>query len=258
MDTQHQAGIEEHQEPEDVVETRSTLETRMERVEAMLETLIGRQDTSLRASAEPEGEQRAQETSGFQGRTLITGAISTANLLIGDTGFQAPIDTFNANLAPVRLQLGISEASTPATVAISNAAPSPLGMSSHVRIEGRKHPFPSQGEYDSYLKFFFDDINPCHLCVNEADFRIRSERLVTSLRGGGRFDRVLLALHYIMFSLGDILRDVSPPGSVRRLPGWKWYLAAEALVGKRKSCGRANLTLIQFLIFEVRFRTSES
>jgi hypothetical protein len=201
-----------------------------------------RQDSSLRASAEPDAEQSGGNTIDCQ----------------GDTAFQAPIDTFSANLASVRLQLGLpeqgSQPPTPAT-AHHHESPnlsirSPTNSVPKIRVGLRNLPFPTQEEYRRYIRFLFDDINPCHPCVNEAEFEARSEKLLANLHRSS-VDTGFLALNYIVFACTDILTSVSTSEQKSALPGWQWYLAADSLVGKRKFGGRANLTLIQFLIFEV-------
>ncbi|KAF2104989.1 hypothetical protein NA57DRAFT_51776 [Rhizodiscina lignyota] len=222
---------------------RSRWELRLERVETMLEKILAslRQDSSLRASAEPEAEQSGANAVDFQ----------------GDTAFRAPINTFNANLASVRLQLGLpeqqSQPPSPATVnpheSPHQSIRTPTNSLSKIRVGLRSLPFPTQEEYRRYIKFFFDDINPCHPCVNEADFEVRSEKLLSSLHRGP-IDTGFLALNYIIFACTDILTNITPSEQSNVLPGWDWYLAADSLLGKRKFGGRANLTVIQFLIFE--------
>lgn len=65
-----------------------------------------------------------------------------------------------------------------------------------------------------------------------------------------RRDSCFLALHYIIFAVADMLVDISAPEDRPRTPGWKWWLAADELVGKQKISGRGDLSLVQFLVFE--------
>lgn len=119
-----------------------------------------------------------------------------------------------------------------------------------VRIGKRSLPFPSQEEYARYLDFIFEDINACHPCLNENDFRSKCGALLTTRTMEPR-DACLLATNYILFACADILTHVGPIEKNKPLPGWQWYAAADELMGKRKTSGRADLSLIQFLVYEV-------
>lgn len=121
---------------------------------------------------------------------------------------------------------------------------------STIRVGSSKLPFPNPTEYTAYIEFFFDDINPCHPCANEADFRRRSEKLCA----GSSVDNsevCFLALNYIIFACADVLLGISTSGKQRAPPGWQWYLAANELVGGRKVSGRGDFSLVQFLVYEV-------
>lgn len=177
----------------------------------------------------------------------------------GDTAFKAPVNAFNANLAPLRERLGHQESISPSnhdkrsphlsshsTVAESGSA-EPLIT---VRFGSHYLPFPGPAEYLRYRTFFFDDINPCHPCVNEADFNAKCQKLlVTGVINSA--DACTLALNYIIFACTDILRDTSPAQEKSRLPGWRWYHAADELMRMRKLSGRGDLTLVQYLVYEV-------
>ncbi|GAB7360902.1 hypothetical protein MBLNU230_g0888t1 [Neophaeotheca triangularis] len=236
------------------VEGGATLDARVERLEHAMQAVVERLDGESNdriASVEVDG----RPTKSYQNYQ-------------GDTAFQAPIETFNASLAPVKQQLGLpptnSTKTSPksATHGQQTAEPSP-GMAEHrdttsneaeIRIGAKILPFPQVHQYHWYLNFFFDDINLCHPCVNETDFRSRSERMAMS-SSLDRRDSCFLALHYIIFAVADILVDVSTPDDKPRSPGWKWYLAADELVGKQKISGRGDLSLVQFLIFEAFYLT---
>lgn len=198
---------------------------------------------------------------GFKVRLHINHTSSNESHVLdtGESTFQAPLDVFNNNLAGVRAQLGFSPNAESHVSTTSPAQPSPEAFStpnggftsqrlSTIRVGSRKLPFPSEDDYRRYIEFFFDDINACHPCVNEADFRARSEKLLTI--AGPNIDTHLLALNYSIFACTDILVDMSPNDQMRQPPGWQWFLAADSLVGKRKFGGRASMTLIQFLVFE--------
>lgn len=180
----------------------------------------------------------------------------------GDTAFETPLEAFNANLAPIKLQLGIPtrssrDASSPISTArayhtsISKPAPRPVQETlSSIRVGARTLPFPSPVKYAEYIDFFFDDVNPCHPGLNEAEFRTRSERLLKN-DPIDRSEICFLALNYIIFASVDMLLDVQPVTERGRLAGWHWFLAANELVGKRKASGRGDLCMIQLLMFEV-------
>lgn len=128
--------------------------------------------------------------------------------------------------------------------------------SSKIRIGSRTLPFPAPNAYRSYLDFFFQDINACHPCINEADFRSRSDKLISSNRLDPR-ESLFLALHYIMFACADVLIDFARPEDMRPCPGWNWYQAADELIGRTKFSGQGDLSLIQFLILEAFYLTHQ-
>jgi hypothetical protein len=135
-------------------------------------------------------------------------------------------------------------------VPIASSSGSSREPASTIRVGARSLPFPSRVEYAKYIDFFFEDINPCHSVINESEFRIRSNKLL-AIESVGRSDVCFLALNYIIFASSDLLVDTTPATEKSRLPGCQWFLAANELVGKRKISGRGDLSLIQFLMFEV-------
>ena len=189
--------------------------------------------------------------------TAISVCITNTGIT-GDTAFQAPLDTFNANLAPIRERLGYQDSASSSTHDQGShvaSCSSPTESSSSKPLEtiscGRRHlPFPDKAEYTRYLDFFFNDINPCHPCLNEADFRHRCRSLLME-RTVDSTEVCFLALNYILFACTDILVHVSPTQERGRLPGWRWYLAADELMQKRKISGRGDFSLAQFLVYEV-------
>jgi len=176
----------------------------------------------------------------------------------GDTAFNVPVDVFNANLAPLREQLGCQDVSFPSRQNVSSPS-TPHALSLHsigrhqedtIFLGHRRLPFPSPADYMRYLDFIFDDINACHPCLNEAEFRSKCEPLITR-RSVGPSESCLLAINYILFACADILRYTGPMSLATCLPGWRWYLAADDIMGNRKINGRGDLSLIQFLVYEV-------
>ncbi len=134
------------------------------------------------------------------------------------------------------------------------AIPSPSGSGnesvSSIRVGNRTLAFPLPSDYSKYLDYFFKDVNASHSCVNESDFRRRSDKLLLS-SSVDIGDICFLALNYIIFACCDILPAVVTVTDRKRLPGWQWFLTADELVGRRKMGGHGDLTLLQFLIFEV-------
>ena len=139
---------------------------------------------------------------------------------------------------------------SPAAPARSSASAPPV-TASNIRICSESLPFPDEHSFVGYIDFFFLDINPCHPCVNESDFRKRSSDV---LHKGElkRSDSCFLALHYIIFAVADVLRDFRAQGQRGVSPGWRWYQIAEGLIGRHKYSGQGDLCLIQYLTFEVQ------
>ena len=180
----------------------------------------------------------------------------------GSTDFQAPVDAFNADVASLREQLGYQE-STPRTSWQHDGSDAPLGSTSSrtvssieslprssIQFGGKSVPFPSQAEYIRYLDFVFEDINACHPCLNEHDFRSKCRALQTT-RILESSDTCLLATNYILFACTDILTDFGSNRESAPQRGWQWYVMADELMAKRKITGRGDVSLVQFLVFEV-------
>lgn len=167
----------------------------------------------------------------------------------------------NVNLASIKDQLNLPKSSsTHSRPLISETGvryiptislPRPIKEpASTIRVGARDLPFPGEIQYAKYIDFFFEDINPCHSVVNEPEFRTRSKRLLAA-KSVDVSDICFLSLNYIIFASADLLVEMTPAMEKSRLPGWQWFLVANELVGKRKISGRGDLSLIQFLMFEV-------
>ncbi|VUC29049.1 unnamed protein product [Clonostachys rosea] len=215
------------------------LDARMRQMENALQTLI---QIIPRGTERPNVDlQETDEDGGFQ----------------GDTTFNAPVDAFNARLASLREQLGYSDTSSPSRRSDNemtlNSASTVTGagdeLADNIRFGSRTLPFPSSPEYARYLDVFFNDINPCHPCINEPQFTSKCQK-IKSTRAVDPQDACLLAINYIIFACADILTELSPVQQTRSVPGWKWYLIAEDLMNKRKLTGRGDLSLIQYLVYE--------
>ena len=233
------------------------IEARVQRLEVARQAVTERLDCGEQAKwdHDPEPEQEAESEPTEQPRSFQ-----------GDTAFRSPVNTFHASLSHIKQSMGITNdlnaaADSPASTRASRPSEVPSCLRreqsfSQIRIGTKSLPFPSAVDYRTYLDYIFDDINPCHPCLNEGDFRARSARML----GASPLDRresCFLALHFILFACVDILRDVSGPDDSRPSPGWRWYQAADELVGKSKFHGVGDLSLIQFLLFEAFYLTHE-
>lgn len=232
------------------------IEARVQRLEVAMQAVTAHLECGEQAKWDQEIEPETEPESG---------PVEHPKSFQGDTAFRSPVNTFHASLSHIKQSMGIvndfdaatdssasTRASRPSEVSSHRKGPS----SSQIRIGAKTLPFPSGADYRSYLDYIFDDINACHPCLNEVDFRARSERML----GASPLDRretCFLALHFILFACVDILRDVSGPDESRPSPGLQWYQAADELVGKSKFHGVGDLSLIQFLIFEAFYLTHE-
>lgn len=229
------------------------LEARVQQLEFAMQAVTERLDYGDRARSEHEHEaehEPADQPKSFQ----------------GDTSFRSPVNTFHQSLSQIKQSMGITTdlttgAESPASTRTSRPSEVPSSLrreqsSAQLRIGTKTVPFPNPPDYRDYLDYIFEDVNACHPCLNEGDFRARSAQML----GAPVLDRresCFLALHFILFACVDILRHVSGPEDDGPPPGQKWYQAADELVGKSKFHGVGDLSLIQFLIFEAFYLTHE-
>ncbi len=213
-----------------------------------METLISlRSGGSLRMSVEPE--QVGGDAEDFQGAPPLFPFSLPNHVQIRRNGLSSTHRSFQCQ-SRIRQTSARPPKPTVRPHPMSSTSGSSREPVSSIRVGSRKLSFPTLVEYARYIDFFFEDINPCYSCVNEADFRARSERLFadSSVDPG---ETCFLALNYIIFACSDVLLDVAPAGRRSRLPGWQWFLASDELMAKRKVSGRGDLSLIQFLLYEV-------
>lgn len=211
-----------------------SMEARMARIEGMMETLI--QERTMGST--PRGSMERDDTA--------------SDIILGDAPVQAAGDIFNPSLAQARHSSFKLESPERPRLSTSGASPSSSADSNvTIRLGSKSLVFPNPADYQKYIDFFFADLNPYYPCINEADFRIRSERtLATSMIHNN--DATLLALNYMVFACSDIAVDVSPQATANSKPaGWHWFQAAADALGKRELNGRGDLTFIQYLILEV-------
>ncbi|KAF4547899.1 Transcription activator of gluconeogenesis-like protein 2 [Elsinoe fawcettii] len=215
------------------------LGTRVEDLEhkyQRLETILARHGLSDEdsESVRDGDDYTDRETLSFQGESALMPTITSleANLQLSPESRQIP---------------GRSEPPTPR--ASHSNRPTTTNNEKTDLLGAGNLPFPSKATYDSHVQFFFEDVNPCHPCVNEADFHHRARRLKLGSPVLPK-EVCFLALNYIIFACVDFLRasDAEVPG--QHFPGWKWYLAADRLVGKKKTSGHGDLCLIQYLVYE--------
>ncbi|KAK5747137.1 hypothetical protein LTR17_000270 [Elasticomyces elasticus] len=179
----------------------------------------------------------------------------------GETALHTPAHAFTENVQQIKERMGIPDGidKSPRTVVSPQMTlHDETSITSQVQVQlgSRKLPFPDQQSYNDHLDFFFEDFNPCHPCVNEATFRSRSDRMLAR-REVQKNETCFLALHYVIFALADIWRDVSLLEK-RALPlGRRWYKHADDLVGKIKYSGHGGLSLLQYLVFEALYLTHE-
>ncbi|OAF99922.1 uncharacterized protein CC84DRAFT_1168833 [Paraphaeosphaeria sporulosa] len=212
-----------------------SIEARMARIESMMDSLIlerartATPRTSMERDAAASDRLHADFLMQIAGEATMSAFPPIAE---GDLDFDN---------GPARLRHSLSAVS-PASSADAAAT---------IRVGHKTLAFPNPAEYQRYLDIFFDDIAPYYPCVNELDFRINSEKLLSA--PAIQADHVsLLALNYIVFACSDIATslDVASSPSQVSSPGWQWFRAADELVGKRKLSGQVDLCLIQFLALE--------
>jgi len=210
-----------------------SMEARMARIEGMMESLIQERGVS----ATPRGSLERDE------------AISDG--LLSEAAMQAASDLFGPTLAPARR--ASSKLASPertrhsiSVMSPSNGADSPAT----IRVGSTNFSFPHPADYQRYMDFLFNDLNLYYPCINEADFRMRSEHMLAAQTIHSS-DICLLALHYIVFACADIAVDSFPVSVGAKPPGWHWIQAATDLAGQRELSGRGDLSLIQYLVLKV-------
>ncbi|KAL5447334.1 hypothetical protein PMIN07_009661 [Paraphaeosphaeria minitans] len=212
-----------------------SMEARMARIESMMDSLIlerartATPRTSMERDAAAGDRLHADFLMQIAGEATMSAFPPMAE---GDLDFEN---------APGRLRHSISAVS-PASSADAAAT---------IRVGHNTLAFPNPAEYQRYLDIFFEDIAPYFPCVNELEFRINSEKLLSA--PAIQADHVsLLALNYIVFACSDIATSFDTASSTLQVsyPGWQWFRAADELVSKRKMSGQVDLCLIQFLALE--------
>lgn len=204
-----------------------SMEARIIRIESMIEALMHERGMAMTPSGSIEREDNAS-----------------------DAAFAMPaLDPIHPALASMGLQPSFALASPDMMRQVTPTTTAP----STVCIAGRTLTFPISHDYHSYLQTFFAHLHPFHPCIDEAQFRNRSEQMLAN-PNLQHTDSCFLALHYIIFACCDILVHVTPSASnsTTAIPGWQWFQIADELAGKRCLAGRGDWSLLQFLLFQVR------
>jgi hypothetical protein len=211
------------------------MEARMARIESMMDSLI--QERAL--STTPQGSVERDE------------AIS--DTLLNESAIQSGSDMVTPQLSRVRLASFKLESPDRSRPPISVLSPSSGADSpATVRVGAKSYAFPNPTHVQKYVDIFFSDVASYYPCVNEADFRIRSEKLLAA-RAIYAGDICLLALNFLVFACSDIVVAASSSLGNNRPAGWQWYQQAEELISRRDIYGQGDLSLIQVLIIKVRF-----
>jgi hypothetical protein len=198
-----------------------SMEARMARIESMMESLV--QERALTVT--PGGSMERDD--------IISDELFTSHFSHGrraSSKLECPEWTRPSTSAP----------------SLSNRADSPAT----VRLGSTNLLFPRPFDYQKYIDFLFHDLSPYYPCINEADFRMRSEQMLAAPVIHNS-DTCFLALHYMIFACSDIAVDSFPVGVNPKPPGWQWFNAADDLVRQRELSGRADMSLIQYLVLKV-------
>lgn len=241
-----------------------SIEARMARIESMMDSLMLERGRTVTPRISMERDAAASDRLHADFLMQIAGEATMSAfppIAEGDLDFESGSGRIRHSISAV----------SPASSADAAAT---------IRVGPKTLAFPNPPEYQRYLDIFFDDIAPYYPCVNELEFRINSEKLLSA--SAIQPDHVsLLALNYIVFACSDIATssgkrtfvsihqdtgarlltpmsqtDTKGPTSQTPSPGWQWLRAADELVGKRKISGQIDLCLIQFLVLEVCWSSS--
>ena len=203
-----------------------SMEARMARIEAMMEALMRDRGLTMTPAGSVEREDSGSE--GFRGDTTFT---------------SLPLDPINPVLAFMGQPSPFSQES-------SNPAQSTVEPPQLVQLGNRTMPFPNPIEYQQRLVSFFTDIHLSHPCIDEAEFRSRSEHMLASaaIQPG---ETHFLALNYLIFACCDALLNTKKI-VLSKPVGWQWLELADDILDKKSLLsGNGDLTLIQCLLFQV-------
>ncbi|KAF1850395.1 uncharacterized protein K460DRAFT_390909 [Cucurbitaria berberidis CBS 394.84] len=214
-----------------------TMETRMARIESMMEALIHERGMAMTPMGSIERENSNEG-------------------LRSDAAFALPLlDPINPALAQMEQQSNIPYESPdwrhplPQFEDHSNSAEPPVT----IRLGSRALPFPRLIDYRKYMSQFFGDLHLRHPCIEESEFRAFGERILAIgvVQTGDVF---FLALNYAIFACCEVLLETSPRSPSGKPNGWHWFQIADDLVDKRTLLtGPGDLALIQLLLFQALY-----
>ncbi|KAF1953249.1 hypothetical protein CC80DRAFT_596122 [Byssothecium circinans] len=208
-----------------------SMEARMARIEGMMETLVQERGSTITPRMSMEREEAVSD--GMQSDVTMLG--------LGEPFFPSFVHNRHAsfkNESPERARQALSGAESPATICVGT----------------RTFPFANPTEYQRSVDFFFADLSHYYPCVNEAEFRLRSEKMLAG-RSIQATDVCFLALNYLIFACAEIAQ--STQSNVHSKPsGWHWFRVADKLVGKKVLGGQGDMSLIQYLILRSAYLIS--
>ncbi|KAF2641040.1 hypothetical protein P280DRAFT_398970 [Massarina eburnea CBS 473.64] len=209
-----------------------SMEARMARIEGMMDTLLHERGATLTPRMSMERED------------------TVSDIMQSDTTMQGLGESFFPNLVHTRHLSFKNESPDRARQSLSMAMPYTGAESpATICVGSRSFPFPNPTEYQKCINFFFADLSHYYPCVNEAEFRTRSEKMLTA-PSVQPADVCFLALNYIILACAEITLNTQPTLQCKP-SGWQWFQAADELVGKKALGGQGDLSLIQHLILKV-------
>ncbi|KAH6865478.1 hypothetical protein BKA58DRAFT_222095 [Alternaria rosae] len=211
-----------------------TMESRMARIEAMMEALMRDRGLTMTPMGSVEREENGSDA--FRGDAVLP---------------VPPLDPINPALA----FMGQPSLFTQESADSANPdAGSPINTEHLIQVGNRKVPFPSSADYQQYLASFFTDIHLSHPCIDEPEFRNRSQHMLASTTISSE-DCEFLALNYTIFACCDVLLNVAPIDTGKP-KGWRWLEMADELVDKRSLLsGSGDLTMMQCALFQAIYYT---
>ncbi|CAO2658386.1 Nn.00g061090.m01.CDS01 [Neocucurbitaria sp. VM-36] len=215
-----------------------SMESRMARIETMMEALIHERGMTMTPMGSIERDENGSDG------------------LRSEAAFALPLlDPINPALAQMEQQSDMQYESPDWRHPLSqfedrsNNAEPPVA----IRLGSRSLSFPGPTEYRKYMDKFFYGIHLLHPCIRESEFRAFGERTLATgdVQSGDRFS---LALSYIIFACCDVLLATSSRSLNGKPEGWHWFQRADDLVDKKTllTCA-GNLALIQLLLFQALY-----
>ena len=218
-------------DPSDASLLGLSMEARMARIEGMMETLIQERATTATPRMSTERDEAVGDV--VQPDLNITGEPFFPNFV------QQRHQSFHLD-SPERPRLSASMASPP------SPSQSPIS----IRVGSKTFAFPPPLSHQKAIDFFFADLSAYYPCVNEADFRLKSDRMLAT-PSLPPTDACFLALSYIIFACVDMALDTTVSQAEAKPAGWAWFQAADDLVGSKAIVGQGHLTMMQYLILKV-------